>query len=94
MDTYTVKAGDSLAGIALKLYGDANKWRELADLNGIADPSKIKVGQVLNLIPKKPATSGMEDAEITIEGKKAFTGLKVLPIRSSWVIYSGSGFRE
>lgn len=72
METYTVKAGDSLAAIALKLFGNANKWRELADLNGIANPSKIKVGQVLNLVPKKPAATGIQDAEITIEGKKVF----------------------
>jgi LysM repeat protein len=52
MDTYTVKPGDSLGKIAMKIFGDANKWREIADLNNIADPSKIKVGQVLNLVPK------------------------------------------
>jgi hypothetical protein len=56
MDTYTVKPGDNLAKIAMKLFGDANKWREIADLNGIADPSKIKVGQVLKLMPKTTAT--------------------------------------
>lgn len=76
METYTIKAGDNLAAIAVKLYGDANKWREIADLNGIADPSKIKAGQVLNLLPKKAATTGVEDAEITIEGKKAFYRFK------------------
>jgi len=52
MNTYTVKPGDSLTKIAIKIFGNANKWREIADLNGIADPSKIKVGQVLNLMPK------------------------------------------
>lgn len=59
MDTYTVKPDDNLGKIALKVFGDANKWREIADLNNIADPSKIKVGQVLNLIPKNtiPAVS-------------------------------------
>lgn len=56
METYTIKAGDSLAKISLKIYGSANKWRELAELNGIADPSKIKVGQVLKLIPKTITT--------------------------------------
>lgn len=52
MNTYTVKPGDNLTKIAIKIFGDANKWREIADLNGIADPSKIKVGQLLNLMPK------------------------------------------
>lgn len=89
METYTIKPGDSLAKIALKLFGDANKWRELADLNGIADPGKIKVGQVLNLIPKKPATNGMQDAEITTEGNKIFYRFK----NTSDKIFLGNLFR-
>lgn len=58
METYTIKAGDSLTKIAIKIYGDANKWRELADLNGIADPVKIKPGQVLKLMAK-PISTGI-----------------------------------
>ena len=76
MDTYTIKPGDNLGKIALKIFGDANKWREIADLNGIADPSKIKVGQVLNLIPKKATDTGTQDAEITTEGSKVFYRFK------------------
>jgi len=92
METYTIKAGDSLAKIAMKIYGNANKWRELAELNSIADPSKIKVGQVLKLIPKT-TTTGITtaptpavpapvakpvsgDAEITISGKSVFYRLQ------------------
>jgi nucleoid-associated protein YgaU len=29
--------------------GDARRWREIADLNGIRDPRAITVGQVLRL---------------------------------------------
>ncbi len=76
METYTIKPGDNLAKIALKLFGNANKWRELADLNGIADPSKIKVGQVLNLLPKKDTDTGAATAEITTEGSKVFYRFK------------------
>lgn len=64
MDTYTVKSGDSLTKIAIKIFGDANKWREIADLNGIADPSKIKIGQVLNLMPKA-ATPAVAPAPVS-----------------------------
>ncbi|MEP7236348.1 MAG: LysM peptidoglycan-binding domain-containing protein [Ferruginibacter sp.] len=56
MDTYIIKAGDSLISIAKKLFGNANKWREIADINGIADAGKIKVGQVLKLMPKTITT--------------------------------------
>jgi len=39
--TYTVKAGDSLSAIA---RGHGCDWRELARLNGIADPDSIRPG--------------------------------------------------
>ena len=47
--TYTVRAGDSLWGIATRFYGDGTQWRTLAEKNGIADPKKLTVGRVLTL---------------------------------------------
>lgn len=47
--TYTVKKGDTLWGIAVRFYGDGVKWKTLADSNGIADPKKLPVGMVLVL---------------------------------------------
>jgi LysM repeat protein len=44
--TYTVKSGDTLAGIA-SVYGTT--WQELAELNGIDDPRRLRVGQELQL---------------------------------------------
>lgn len=90
MDTYIIKAGDSLSAIAIKIYGDANKWRELADLNGIVNAAKIKVGQVLQLIPKKGTTTGEDTAEITIEGKTVFYRFK----NSTDKIFLGRLFRS
>lgn len=46
---YTVQSGDSLSKIAKRFYGDANKYREIAQANGISDPDKIQVGKDLNL---------------------------------------------
>jgi LysM repeat protein len=43
---YTVKAGDTLGAIAARFGTTATA---LAKLNGIADPSYIRVGQVLRL---------------------------------------------
>ena len=48
---YTVKKGDGLMKIAREFYGDASRYKDIAKFNGITDPYKIKVGQVLK-IPK------------------------------------------
>lgn len=47
--TYTVQPKDSLSSICRKLYGDTKKVHDLAKLNNLADPNKLKVGQVLKL---------------------------------------------
>ena len=44
--TYKVKSGDTLSGIAKRFN---TTTRILMDLNGITDPNKIRVGQVLKL---------------------------------------------
>lgn len=46
---YTVKKGDCLWSIAKRELGDGTKYREIAEKNGIADPSRIFPGQVLKL---------------------------------------------
>lgn len=63
--TYTVQAGDTLSGIALRLLGDAQRYKELAALNKLADPSKIYPGQVLTL-PGGGTETGK--GEITLPG--------------------------
>jgi len=44
--TYTVKRGDTLSGIAARF---ATTWQILAKLNEIKDPSRLKIGAVLEL---------------------------------------------
>lgn len=46
---YTIQSGDNLSKIAKRFYGDANRYRDIAQANGIADPDKIQAGQGLNL---------------------------------------------
>jgi nucleoid-associated protein YgaU len=48
---YEVKKGDTLSSIAKKQLGDANRWREIYDLNRehIADPSMLFTGTALRL---------------------------------------------
>lgn len=40
----TVKAGDTLAGIAERTLGDSRRWREIAELNRMGDPDRIAAG--------------------------------------------------
>ena len=49
--TYTVVAGDSLSKIAKKLLGNANRWREIHELNRdtVKNPDLIHPGQVLKI---------------------------------------------
>lgn len=54
-DSYVVKAGDSLWGIAEKFLGDGKRFTELAQINGITDPEKISVGQVIKINTTIPA---------------------------------------
>lgn len=47
--TYTVKKGDTLSNICKKELGNADKWREIAKLNNLANANKIYPGQILKL---------------------------------------------
>ncbi len=49
MPSYTVKSGDTLFKIAAGKLGSAGKWRMIAEMNGLINPSKIRVGQHLTL---------------------------------------------
>ena len=53
METYTVKAGDTLSGIAKAHLGNASAYMDIFNANRdqLSDPDKIQPGQVLK-IPK------------------------------------------
>lgn len=44
---YVVQQGDTLSKISGRIYGDMKRWRELADLTGVANPSRIYPGDVI-----------------------------------------------
>jgi nucleoid-associated protein YgaU len=46
---YTIKSGDNLSRIAKRFYGEASKYTDIAQANGISDPNKIQAGQELKL---------------------------------------------
>lgn len=54
---HQVVAGDTLAAIAFEAYGDAGRWRAIAELNGIDDPMRLPAGTRL-LLPEPADTGG------------------------------------
>lgn len=46
---YTVKKGDWLSKVVIKVYGGEGSWQEIAEKNGLKDPHKIEPGQKLVL---------------------------------------------
>ena len=44
---HTVRQGDSLWSLAAAEYGDAGKWRVIAEANGIANPRRLISGETL-----------------------------------------------
>ena len=45
--TYTVREGDTLSGVASAVWSDPAKWRVLADANEIPNPRVLEPGQTL-----------------------------------------------
>jgi nucleoid-associated protein YgaU len=48
---YTIQAGDTLSSLALRFYGDADRWRDIAQANNISDSQTIDlvIGQVITI---------------------------------------------
>lgn len=47
--TYVIKEGDTLWDLAVQNYGDGTRWREIADANGIMDPTTLQIGQEITI---------------------------------------------
>jgi len=46
---HTVRDGDSLPSIAYNAYGDATRWRAIAEANGIDNPLRLRRGSELTI---------------------------------------------
>jgi len=49
--SYVVQRGDTLSGIAAKVYDTPDEWRRLATQNGITDPRRLTPGRILAVPP-------------------------------------------
>jgi phospholipase C len=71
---YTVRAGDSLSGIAKARFGSTDKWRDLYKLNRSVignNPNKLVVGEVLTLVAgtgRRRPTSTVPGAQLSHSG--------------------------
>jgi Contractile injection system tube protein/LysM domain len=45
--SHVIRDGDSLQSIAYAAYGDATRWRVIAEANGIDDPVRLRRGTIL-----------------------------------------------
>ena len=64
--TYVVKKGDTLYTIALENGAD---YREVAAWNGLTDPTKINVGQVLRVTPPEETRVQVSKAKVPERGE-------------------------
>jgi len=62
--TYVVRPGDTLAQIALKLFGDPFKFALIAEYNGITDPEQFHEGLVLRIPPVQPQVAQTPESSI------------------------------
>ncbi len=79
----TVKAGDTLAGISLELYGTYDYWPILYDVNRAsigADPDRVRIGTQL-VLPVSAAFTGGTFTPAQIECAKA----RVAAHRAAWI---------
>ena len=89
--SYVVKGGETLPDIAKEVYGDRNRWRELADFNRtpeaeranggpLAKSNELKPGQKL-LLPPRQASNPSD------EQKAAAADAAAKPSAANWSLY-------
>lgn len=54
---YVVQKGDTLGGIAGKTLGSASRWGEIAELNNLAEPYHLRIGQRLAIPSRQEFTN-------------------------------------
>ena len=74
-ETYTVKRGETLYGIALDHGLD---YRELAEWNGISNPNVIRVGDTLRL--RAPATAAASESAVQVRPVTSAGALESRPL--------------
>lgn len=66
--TYVVRSGDTLTGIAARLLGDGDRWRELVAANPGLDPKRLFVGKSIR-VPAAGAQSARGEGTRTASAR-------------------------
>ncbi|EQC44927.1 hypothetical protein M899_0521 [Bacteriovorax sp. BSW11_IV] len=69
--TYKIEYGDFLHIIALRLYADANMWKQIAKWNDLKPPYSLETGRVLKL-KKAPVLSPEDGVKLVIDFWRKF----------------------
>lgn len=91
-----VSAGDSLSGLAAKLYGNPDAWRELASLNAdlLKSPDRLEVGQSLRVAPAVRDTSSILQAYVQKVQNEAQVALTEKPIQNDQVANAADAMQD
>ncbi len=65
---HTVVAGDTLSALALRFYGDATLFPLIAQANGLVNPHRIQVGDVLVIPARDPHPRPVTRTHPVVEG--------------------------
>ena len=57
-----VREDETLSDIAARELGSASRWMEIAELNVLADPGTLTIGQALRIPPEQPSAKIVEKA--------------------------------
>jgi len=76
---YTVRPGDTLIRIGLET---GQNWRDIQAWNGLANPDRIEVGQVLRVVPPEPAAVAAPPAA-TVPAAAPTEGTTTQPIAAA-----------
>lgn len=72
--THVVAAGDTLWAIAERYMGDGTLWPAIAVANGITDPTRLRVGQVLTVPTASEAPTLAARYQADTERRQALIG--------------------
>jgi LysM repeat protein len=98
---YTVRSGDTLSGIAAKIYGNPARWTWIyaANRSKIHDPNSIYVGEKLTIPAHTPAgttsytprhAKKQQNAVLTSSSKKLSGNLGCSGLEALWVAAGGA----